>query len=117
MSLCLYKSLQYLAEVIAPVAIGARTTESQVHRALASGLSIPVGYENGTSDSVGVMIDINLNEGNQKVPPQVEKTVDVLHMMANAVQYRWFGASSPATVCAGKALCLVGMPTEGLGSE
>ncbi|CAI7617248.1 unnamed protein product [Penicillium glandicola] len=50
-------SPQYLAEFISLGAIGARTTESQLHRELASGLSFPIGYKNGTSGSVGVAID------------------------------------------------------------
>ena len=48
---------QYLADLIAWGAIGARTSESQVHRELASGLSMPVGFKNGTSGQVGVAID------------------------------------------------------------
>ena len=39
---------QYIADLTSWVAIGARTTESQVHRELASGLSMPVGFKNGT---------------------------------------------------------------------
>jgi 3-deoxy-7-phosphoheptulonate synthase len=38
-------------------AIGARTTESQVHRELASGLSMPVGFKNGTGGTVQIAID------------------------------------------------------------
>ena len=50
-------SPQYLADLISLGAIGARTTESQVHRELASGLSFPIGFKNGTDGSVGVAID------------------------------------------------------------
>jgi 3-deoxy-7-phosphoheptulonate synthase len=50
-------SPQYMADVIAWGAIGARTTESQSHRQLASGLSCPVGFKNGTDGSVQVAID------------------------------------------------------------
>ncbi|KAK2731750.1 3-deoxy-7-phosphoheptulonate synthase [Myotisia sp. PD_48] len=50
-------SPQYLADLISLGAIGARTTESQLHRELASGLSFPIGYKNGTDGSVGVAID------------------------------------------------------------
>ncbi|EAW06586.1 3-deoxy-7-phosphoheptulonate synthase [Aspergillus clavatus NRRL 1] len=50
-------SPQYLADFISLGAIGARTTESQLHRELASGLSFPIGYKNGTSGSIGVAID------------------------------------------------------------
>ncbi len=48
---------QYLDEFISWVAIGARTTESQVHRELASGTSAPVGFKNGTDGTVKVAID------------------------------------------------------------
>ncbi len=48
---------QYLADLIAWGAIGARTTESQVHRELASGLSMPVGFKNGTSGNVNIAVE------------------------------------------------------------
>ena len=48
---------QYLDELISWVAIGARTTESQVHRELASGTSAPVGFKNGTDGTVKIAID------------------------------------------------------------
>lgn len=50
-------SPQYLADLLSFGAIGARTTESQLHRELASGLSFPVGFKNGTDGSLGVAID------------------------------------------------------------
>ena len=50
-------SPQYIAELIAWGAIGARTTESQSHRQLASGLSCPVGFKNGTDGSIKVAAD------------------------------------------------------------
>ncbi len=50
-------SPQFVADLIAWGAIGARTTESQVHRELASGLSMPVGFKNGTGGSVQIAID------------------------------------------------------------
>jgi 3-deoxy-7-phosphoheptulonate synthase len=48
---------QYIADTVAWGAIGARTTESQVHRQLASGLSMPVGFKNGTDGDVQVAVD------------------------------------------------------------
>jgi 3-deoxy-7-phosphoheptulonate synthase len=48
---------QYLSELVAWYAIGARTTESQTHREMASGLSAPVGFKNGTDGSLGVAIN------------------------------------------------------------
>jgi len=48
---------QYIADLVSWGAIGARTTESQVHRELASGLSVPVGFKNGTDGNVQIAID------------------------------------------------------------
>ncbi|HYG69538.1 MAG TPA: 3-deoxy-7-phosphoheptulonate synthase [Anaeromyxobacteraceae bacterium] len=48
---------QYIADLVSWGAIGARTTESQVHRELASGLSCPVGFKNGTDGNVRIAID------------------------------------------------------------
>ncbi|RSM13966.1 Phospho-2-dehydro-3-deoxyheptonate aldolase, phenylalanine-inhibited [Fusarium oligoseptatum] len=50
-------SPQFLADLLSVGAIGARTTESQLHRELASGLSFPVGFKNGTDGSLNVAID------------------------------------------------------------
>ena len=50
-------SPQYVADLISWGAIGARTTESQVHRELASGLSCPVGFKNGTDGNARIAID------------------------------------------------------------
>jgi len=50
-------SPQYVADLISWGAIGARTTESQVHRELASGLSCPVGFKNGTDGNLNIAID------------------------------------------------------------
>lgn len=48
---------QYLADLISWGAIGARTTESQIHREMTSGLSMPIGFKNGTMGSIQVAID------------------------------------------------------------
>ena len=48
---------QYIADLISWGAIGARTTESQTHRELASGLSCPVGFKNGTDGIVRIALD------------------------------------------------------------
>ena len=50
-------SPQYLADLIAWGAIGARTTESQVHRELASGISAPIGFKNGTDGNIKIATD------------------------------------------------------------
>jgi 3-deoxy-7-phosphoheptulonate synthase len=51
---------QYIADLIAWTAIGARTTESQTHREMASGLSMPVGFKNGTDGGLSVAINAML---------------------------------------------------------
>jgi len=48
---------QYIADLVGWAAIGARTTESQIHRELASGLSCPVGFKNGTDGNVRIAAD------------------------------------------------------------
>jgi 3-deoxy-7-phosphoheptulonate synthase len=53
----LTSSPQFIADCITWGAIGARTTESQLHRELASGVSFPIGFKNGTDGSVSVAID------------------------------------------------------------
>src|SRR5438128_11810049 len=50
-------SPQYIADIVSWGAIGARTTESQVHRELASGLSCPVGFKNGTDGNLKIAVD------------------------------------------------------------
>ena len=50
-------SPQFLTDLISLGAIGARTTESQLHRELASGLSFPIGFKNGTDGGLGVAVD------------------------------------------------------------
>ena len=54
---------QYIADLVAWGAIGARTTESQIHREMASGLSCPVGFKNGTNGDVRIAIDAVLAAG------------------------------------------------------
>ena len=48
---------QYIADLVSWAAIGARTTESQTHRQMASGLSMPIGYKNATDGSLQIAID------------------------------------------------------------
>ncbi|SDH92808.1 3-deoxy-7-phosphoheptulonate synthase [Propionivibrio dicarboxylicus] len=54
-------SPQYLGDLIAWTAIGARTTESQTHREMSSGLSTPVGFKNGTNGDVGIAVNAILS--------------------------------------------------------
>lgn len=48
---------QYTADLVSWAAVGARTTECQLHRELASGLSMPVGFKNGTSGDIQIAVD------------------------------------------------------------
>jgi len=57
-------SPQYLGDLIAWTAIGARTTESQTHREMSSGLSTPVGFKNGTDGDVSIAINAVLSSSN-----------------------------------------------------
>src|SRR5258708_833367 len=52
---------QYIPDLVAWAAIGARTTESQIHREMASGLSMPVGFKNGTHGDVRIAVDAVLS--------------------------------------------------------
>src|SRR6516225_2982621 len=54
-------SPQYIADIVSWGAIGARTTESQVHREMASGLSCPVGFKNGTDGNIRIAVDAVLS--------------------------------------------------------
>lgn len=54
-------SPQYLGDLIAWTAIGARTTESQTHREMSSGLSTPVGFKNGTNGDIGIAVNAILS--------------------------------------------------------
>lgn len=58
---------QYYADLVSWGAIGARTTESQIHRELASGLSCPVGFKNGTNGNVNIAADAVLSAQSEHV--------------------------------------------------
>jgi 3-deoxy-7-phosphoheptulonate synthase len=64
---------QHIADLTSWVAIGARTTESQVHRELASGLSMPVGFKNGTDGDVGIAVDAVLTARSSHWFPSLTK--------------------------------------------
>ncbi len=71
-------SPQYLGDLFSWSAIGARTTESQTHREMASGLSMPVGFKNGTDGSLGTAINA---------------------MRAAAMPHRFVGINQTGQVC------------------
>jgi 3-deoxy-7-phosphoheptulonate synthase len=64
---------QHIADLTSWVAIGARTTESQVHRELASGLSMPVGFKNGTDGNTETAVDAVLSARSPHWFPSVTK--------------------------------------------
>ena len=64
---------QHIADLTAWVAIGARTTESQVHRELASGLSMPVGFKNSTDGNTQTAVDAVLSARSPHWFPSVTK--------------------------------------------
>src|SRR5262249_32790054 len=64
---------QHISDLTSYVAIGARTTESQVHRELASGLSMPVGFKNGTDGNPQTAIDAVVAASSQHWFPSVTK--------------------------------------------
>ena len=80
---------QYYAELVSFGAIGARTVESQVHRELASGLSMPVGFKNATSGAIGVAIDAIRSAAHPHWFPSLTKDGDpaILQSTGNAHSY------------------------------
>ena len=64
---------QYIGDLVSWGAIGARTTESQIHRQLASGLSCPIGFKNSTDGSVQVAADAVSSASNAHIFPSVTK--------------------------------------------
>ena len=64
---------QYIGDLVCWSAIGARTTESQIHRQLASGLSCPVGFKNSTLGDVQVAVDAVLSARHSHIFPSVTK--------------------------------------------
>ncbi len=78
-------SPQYIADLISWGAIGARTTESQVHRQLASGLSAPIGFKNGTDGNVQIAIDAiqAASRGHHFLSVHKNGQVAIVHTMGN----------------------------------
>ena len=80
---------QYYAELVSFGAIGARTVESQIHRELASGLSMPVGFKNGTNGQIDVAIDAIRSAGHSHWFPSLTKegTPAILKSRGNQHSY------------------------------
>ena len=102
-------SPQYIGDLISWGAIGARTTESQVHRELASGLSAPIGFKNGTDGNIKIATDaiqaasrghhflsVHKNGQVSVVPPQVNKDFPFIFRGGKGPNY---DAASVAAAC------------------
>jgi len=78
-------SPQYMQDLISWSAIGARTTESQTHREMASGLSVPIGFKNGTDGSLGVAINAlqSVSNGHSFLGIDGEGKVSIVHSSGN----------------------------------
>jgi len=103
-------SPQYIGDLVSWGAIGARTTESQVHRELASGLSAPVGFKNGTDGNVKIAVDAILAAGQKHHFLSVHKTGQVAivqtrgnddcHIILRGGKAPNYDAASVAAACA-----------------
>ena len=103
-------SPQYMGDLVSWGAIGARTTESQVHRELASGLSAPVGFKNGTDGNVRIAVDAILAAGQKHHFLSVHKTGQVAivqtrgnddcHIILRGGRSPNYDAASVAVACA-----------------
>ncbi len=104
---------QYIADCIAWGAIGARTTESQIHRELASGLSCPVGFKNGTDGNTRIAIDAIVAASHPHHFPGTTRSGrsaivsttgnDDCHLILRGGKRPNYDAESIATVCAAMA--------------
>src|SRR5262245_31481370 len=111
-------SPQYIGDLISWGAIGARTTESQVHRELASGLSAPIGFKNGTDGSVQIAVDAILAARQRHPFLSVHKNGQVAivetcgnddcHVILRGGPTPNYDAASVATTC--RALAAAGLP-------
>jgi 3-deoxy-7-phosphoheptulonate synthase len=111
-------SPQYIGDLISWGAIGARTTESQVHRELASGLSAPVGFKNGTDGNVKIACDAILAakqhhhflsvHKNGQVAIVETRGNDDCHIILRGGAAPNYDAASVAAAC--KALAAAGLP-------
>ncbi len=110
-------SPQYIGDLISWGAIGARTTESQVHRELASGLSAPIGFKNGTDGNVRIAVDAILAAGqhhhflsvhkNGQVAIVETRGNDDCHIILRGGQAPNYDAESVAAAC--KELAAAGL--------
>jgi 3-deoxy-7-phosphoheptulonate synthase len=111
-------SPQYIGDLIAWGAIGARTTESQVHRELASGLSAPIGFKNGTDGNIRIATDaiqaaarghhfLSVHKNGQVAIVQTQGNKDC-HVILRGGKAPNYDADSVAAAC--KDLVAAGLP-------
>src|ERR1051325_5124027 len=109
---------QHIADLVAWGAIGARTTESQVHRELASGLSCPVGFKNGTDGNIKIAADaikaasqphhfLSVTKGGHSAIVSTTGNEDC-HVILRGGRQPNYDAASVASVC--RALAAAGLP-------
>lgn len=111
---------QYYADLVSFAAIGARTVESQIHRELASGLSMPVGFKNATSGDVSVALDAirSANHGHWFPSITHEGTPAILQSAGNPDSYlilrggRDSGPNYSAAAVAGAAAAMADLELE-----
>src|SRR5687767_7031472 len=111
-------SPQYIGDLVSWGAIGARTTETQVHRELASGLSAPVGFKNGTDGNVKIAVDAMLAAGQKHHFLSVHKSGQVAivetrgnedcHIILRGGKAPNYDAASVAAACADLAKAKLG---------
>jgi 3-deoxy-7-phosphoheptulonate synthase len=77
---------QYYADLVSWAAIGARTTESQIHRELASGLSMPVGFKNRTDGDLQVAVDAIVSARRCSPPPAIPSAISCCGAVAAAAR-------------------------------
>jgi 3-deoxy-7-phosphoheptulonate synthase len=111
---------QYIADLVSWGAIGARTTESQVHRELASGLSCPVGFKNGTDGNIKIAVDairaaqaphhfLSVTKGGHSAIVSTTGNEDCHIILRGGKQPNYDAASVDA---AGKGLAEAGIPAK-----
>jgi 3-deoxy-7-phosphoheptulonate synthase len=109
---------QYIADLVSWGAIGARTTESQIHRELASGLSCPVGFKNGTDGNVRIALDalraaqsphhfLSVTKGGHSAIVETKGNEDCHIILRGGKEPNYDAVSVDA---AGKALAEAGLP-------
>jgi 3-deoxy-7-phosphoheptulonate synthase len=116
-------SPQYLGDLISWGAIGARTTESQVHRELASGLSAPIGFKNGTDGNIKIATDaiqaaagghhfLSVHKNGQVAIVQTSGNQDC-HVILRGGKTPNYDAASVAAACRGPVACQTASDPDG----